>query len=58
MDEATRVLVLTRRVHAIAASPEGALLTLAELERMAAEQLDQEQAQDEPEGSRRAGRPG
>ena len=49
MDEARQTLELTRRIHALAVMPECALLTLAELERLAEEQLDQEQEEREPE---------
>jgi hypothetical protein len=39
VDEARRALEITERMHALAASPAGALLTLAELERQAEEEV-------------------
>ena len=42
MKEARDALEITRRMHALAASPEGVTLTLAELERLALESLAEE----------------
>lgn len=39
MSEARRALEVTERMHALAATPAGALLTLAELERLAEEEV-------------------
>jgi hypothetical protein len=40
MSEAERIVEVTRRMHVIASSAEGATLTLSELERMAEQTLD------------------
>jgi len=47
LDEARRALALTRRIYELAVTPEGALLTLAELETMAEEELAREQEERE-----------
>ena len=39
MDHARRILELTRKIHALAASPDGQTRTLAELERIAEQEL-------------------
>ena len=51
MDDARHVLEITRRMHALAASPEGALLTLAEIERLAEQELAVEQQRGEQSDS-------
>ncbi len=40
MDETKRALEVAERMHALAATPTGALLTLAELERLAEEEVE------------------
>ena len=44
MDEAQHILEVTRRMHMIASTPEGYLLILPELERLALEELATETA--------------
>jgi len=39
VDDAERAIEITERMHALAATPAGALLTLVELERLAEEEV-------------------